>query len=101
MLDQIFNDLRNIKSVANPPKNPSGEQPDDEAKSKKEKDNQLKEKEGYEVFVPNQNVDPTTIRQDVKLSDEELNFAEYEEARVQDKRSFVQYYWSLLKLKQL
>lgn len=30
-----------------------------------------------------------------------MNFAEYEEAKEQDKRSFVQYYWSLLKLKQL
>ena len=46
-------------------------------------------------------IDPSTVKQDVRLSDEELNFAEYEEAKEQDKRSFVQYYWSLLKLKQL
>jgi hypothetical protein len=101
MLDTIFANLRDHKSVSNPPKKPSEEQPEDEIKSKKQQDNDLKEKEGYPVFVQNNEVDPKTIKIDVKFSDEELNFAEYEEAKVQDKRGFIQYYWSLLKLKQL
>ena len=101
MLDQIFERLSNNKSISNPPKKPSEEQPDDEVKSKKQQDNELKEKEGYPVFVKKNDIDPSTVKQDVRLSDEELNFAEYEEAKEQDKRSFVQYYWSLLKFKQL
>ena len=103
MLDKIFRDLSNTnsKSIANPPKNPSEEKPDDEVKSKKEKDNELKEKEGYPVFVPNKEIDPNTIQKDITLSDEELNFAEFEDAKAQDKRTFIQYYWSLLKMKQL
>ena len=101
MLDTMFEDLGQFKSSANPPKNGSGEQ-EDETKSKKEQDNELKNKEGYEVFMqPKKEVDPSTVRKDVTLTEEELNFAEFEEAKAQDHRTFVQYYWSLLKMKQI
>jgi hypothetical protein len=62
MLDTIFANLRDHKSVSNPPKKPSEEQPEDEIKSKKQQDNDLKEKEGYPVFVPNKEVDPNTVQ---------------------------------------
>ena len=101
MLDDIFAGLRNIKSVSNPPKKPGEEEPPDETKSKKEQHDEIKEKEGYPVFVENKDIDPSTIRKDVTLKDEELNFAEFNDAKEHDKRSFVQYYWSLLKMKQL
>ena len=103
MLDLMFESLGKFKSVANPPlpKNGSGEQ-EDEPKSQKQENNEIKEKEGYPVFVPpSKEVDPSTVRKDVTLTEEELNFAEFEEAKAQDHRTFAQYYWSLLKMKQL
>ena len=35
------------------------------------------------------------------LNDQELNSLNYEHAKLLDKRTYIQYYWSLLKKKQL
>ena len=44
---------------------------------------------------------PRHLKKDLTLTDMQLNFAPYETAVEKDKRSFLKYYWSLLKMKQL
>ena len=44
---------------------------------------------------------PTNVQKDVVLKDSQLNFAPFKAAFNGDKRSFIQYYWSLLKMKQI
>ena len=99
-LDSIFENLYTCKKVANPPK---PEKPSDsqEVDNDKEEKNQEKMKQGYEVMVPPDNIDPQNMKIDLELNEEELNSAEYSVACENDKRSFWRYYWSLLKLKQL
>ena len=50
----------------------------------------------YEDFVPTKN-----IQKDFVLNEEDLNSADYATAKEKDTRSYLRYYWSLLKMKQL
>ena len=44
---------------------------------------------------------PKNIKKDLVLKEDQLNFAPYQTALDKDKRTFIKYYWSLLKMKQL
>ena len=44
---------------------------------------------------------PVNVQKDLVLEDDQLNFAGYDIAFKKDRRTFIQYYWSLLKMKQL
>ena len=44
---------------------------------------------------------PSNVLKDIVMTDDDLNSASYEVAQKQDTRTFGQYYWSLLKMKQL
>ena len=75
--------------IANPPKG--------------DKVNEVKDKnpEILDYDIPLKKEEPTKVIKDIIYNDEELNSVNYKEALLNDKRSFIQYYWSLLKLKQL
>ena len=57
--------------------------------------NKLEEKKRENINIQRNNINR------VKYIDEELNRMEYEEALIQDKRQYCQYYWSLLKKKHM
>ena len=77
------------------------------------------EKDNYDDFINKDNTIPANppkpkgnepdnvapkvknVQKDVVYNDEELNSVDYNTAVDKDRRSFIQYYWSLLKLKQL
>ncbi len=44
---------------------------------------------------------PSNLEKDIVLNEYELNSADFETAKNKDKRSFLQYYWSLIKSKQI
>ena len=46
-------------------------------------------------------LNPNSIQKDLVLSDDQLNFSPYTYAIKKDNRTYMQYYWSLLKMKQL
>ena len=83
ILDEILTNLgNNSNSVpANPPK------PID------------KDKLDYDILVKNKK--PSEVIKDIQYNEEDLNFADYNTALEKDKRSFIRYYWSLIKMKQL
>ena len=81
-LNLIFRSLSNFSAPSNPPKPPKTE-----AQSKQK----LKRKK----------IDPKNIEKDLVLNDMELNGADYSIAIQKDNRKYGQYYWSLLKNKQL
>ena len=56
-------------------------------------------KSGEPINAPN--VDPNTVQKDIVFKDEDCNSLEYEEAKIMDPRTFIRYYWSLIKMKQL
>ena len=58
-----------------------------------------KEKEGYDILMKRQNAQNVT--EDYVIGDDQLNSADYSIAVEKDKRSFIRYYWSLLKMKQI
>ena len=62
---------------------------------------EIKEKEGYDDFVSKPERNPSNIQKDFEVTEEDLNLADFEEAKKFDKRAFIKYYWSLLKMKQL
>ena len=53
-----------------------------------------------EVFTKTK-VNPNSIQKDLILTDDQLNFSPYNYAMKKDYRNYIQYYWSLLKMKQL
>ena len=81
-LNLIFKSLSSFSAPSNPPKPPKTE-----AQSKQK----LKRKK----------IDPKNIEKDLVLNDMELNGADYSIAIQKDNRKYGQYYWSLLKNKQL
>ena len=83
-IDFIFNNLINNNIPANPPKQ-GVEVPDNNAKSSSEPSKSQK----FEG------------QPDLKMTEEDLNSANYEIAKKNDKRGYFRIYWSLLKLKQL
>ena len=112
-IDTIFGKLSKIP--ANPPK-PG--KPEDKKKEHKEhhhhkKDVKVKQennvkgkidinnaKSTKDVFKPKP-TNPKNVQKDVVLKDSQLNFAPFKKAFNDDKRTFIQYYWSLLKMKQI
>ena len=65
------------------------------------KPEEIKEKDTHDEFFSKPEVNPANIQKDFEVKEEDLNLADYEEAKKNDKRSFIKYYWSLLKMKQL
>ena len=55
----------------------------------------------YEDFINKKKKKPENVQKDIILEDEELNSASFEIAVKQDMRTYIQYYWSLIKMKQL
>ena len=117
-MDSLFNQLARIPNrIANPPK-PVGTQDDKKtdkknsgAKDKKQKipDNSIKVRETVNLATSKRNVNNNdekikpirNVQKDLFLTEDQLNFAEYNIAFKQDHRAFIKYYWSLLKMKQL
>ena len=98
-LDKEFDKLEKIKG-----KNKKTESVPEKANPPKGNKNEDKEvqqaKNNYDILIqPSSNT--TNVVKDIVYRDDELNSAEYKEAVAQDKRTFIQYYWSLLKMKQL
>ena len=88
---EMNNEFEKIKKI----KSKNAENPEKSENQKKKED---KEKEGYPIFLkPKGNKEEIVIR----YNNEEMNSADFEVASGKDKRTFIQYYWSLLKLKQL
>ena len=79
-VDQLYGRLSGSSNPANPPKPPTSATSKENAK-------------------PSQN--PSNLEKDFVLNDYELNAADYDTAKNKDKRSFLQYYWSLIKSKQI
>ena len=114
-IDTIFSKLSSISShPSNPPKpgkpedkkkEPKGQHHKSEAKVKQEKS--VKGKVDYgnakstKEVINKPHKNPTNVQKDLLLKDSQLNFAPYNYAIKNDKRSFAQYYWSLLKMKQI
>jgi hypothetical protein len=62
----------------------------------------IKERErDYDDFVNKNKKNTKNVQKDIVLEDEELNSACFTIAIKQDNRTYIQYYWSLLKMKQL
>ena len=61
----------------------------------------IDEKLNYGELLKKKKKNPTNIQKDIVLEDEELNSASFDIALKQDIRTYIQYYWSLLKMKQL
>jgi len=110
-MDDIFYELSSMPSnPANPP-NPKRTK-EDQKSDKKTKEKKHKDNKDKKVIVENKGKttkepfsrpkkNPTNIQREVVLKDDQLNFASYNIALKNDKRSFIRYYWSLLKMKQL
>ena len=90
--DIKINNDNNIK--ANPPKN-------DNANINATKDAKVPDTKSNEVIIKNREIDPDKIKKDYVYTDDDLNLAKYDIAFGKDKRSFLSYYWSLIKMKQL
>ena len=86
-MDTEFSKISNIKKL--------------NSENNKQANPQNKEKEGYDEFINNNQNKPQNIKADTIYNDEELNSVDYQTAINKDDRTFIQYYWSLLKLKQL
>ena len=115
-IDTIFTKLSSISGhPSNPPK-PG--KPDDKKKEHKEHHHhksevKVKQEKNVKGKIENNNPkstkevmnkplkNPTNIQKDVVLKDSQLNFASYNQAIKNDKRTFIKYYWSLLKMKQI
>ena len=114
MIDLYDNLIEN--KIANPPK-PVSTKEDKKSKGdkkdkheKKDEKHHKTDKKDTKVKVRNDNnvapskyplSKPKNIHQDLILKDDQLNFAPYQKALERDKRTFIRYYWSLLKMKQL
>ena len=77
-------------------------------KDNKDSNVKVKSTEGKKVRVENNGfaskyplTKPKNIQKDLVLKEDQLNFAPYQTALDKDKRTFIKYYWSLLKMKQL
>ena len=75
--------------------------PENNIKANPPKPVEIKEKEGYDDFVSKPEENPSNIQKDFEITEDDLNLADYDDAKAFDKRSFIKYYWSLLKMKQL
>ena len=117
-MDSLFNQLARIPTnVSNPPK-PVGTQDDKKTKNKKSEEkyknnkvpdnsvNKVKVRETINMATSKRKFGeekskPRNVQKDLHLTEDQLNFADFKVASKQDHRSFIKYYWSLLKMKQL
>ena len=72
----------------------------DSSSENQNKNNEKKEEEKEKEKEIKQNI-PVNNNKNIKYIDEELNRMNYENALINDKRNYMQYYWSLLKKKHL
>jgi hypothetical protein len=90
-MDNIFKSiLKPEKKGNNQPANPP----------KGEDTTQNTQKQTYDDFVKKP-PSPINVLKDVEFTEEDLNMADYDDAKKYDKRSYMKYYWSLIKRKQL
>ena len=116
-MDALFSQLARIPRIANPPK-PVGTQDDKKAGNKnsgvKDKKQNVSDNAANKVKIRDSNfatskrkietsekVKPRNIQKDLFLTEDQLNFSDYSTAFKKDRRTFIKYYWSLLKMKQL
>jgi len=112
-IETNFSNLSKIP--ANPPK-PG--KPEDKKKEHKEHhhhktDVKVKQEKNVKGRIDNNNAkstkdvfkqpstNPKNVQKDFVLKDSQLNFAPFKRALKDDKRTFIQYYWSFLKMKQI
>ena len=104
-MDDIFSGLSKIPKnslPANPPKDGEITEENKNEENSEDKSGGKNEcKGGYDMFVKKPEINPANIQKDFVLSEEDLNMANYDDAKINDKRTFIIYYWSLLKMKQL
>ena len=112
LMDNTFDKLAKLPDSSIKSNPPKPTEVKDSSNSKKEKKENTKKKERK---VPQNNYDiigkttkrnlskekPKNVTVDLKLTEAQLNNVPYDKAIEKDKRSFIQYYWSLLKSKQL
>ena len=109
-MDLLFDELSQIpNSIANP--NPKGTKDDkkkDDPRNKnkgKNVSNEVREKENKgktsKRILKNEKIPVENLVKDLKLTEDELNNASFQIANDKDRRTFLRYYWSLLKVKQL
>ena len=95
-MDKIFKNLikpeqKRNNHPSNPPKNED---------TQNTQTTQNTQKKTYDDLVKKV-VNPINVLKDVVFTEEDLNMADYEDAKKHDKRSYMKYYWSLLKRKQI
>ncbi len=115
-IDKIFKNLSLISShPSNPPKpgKPDDKNREHKRHHKEDKNIKVKQEKSVKGKMENNNgkstkevinkrhKNPKNITKDIVLKDSQLNFTPYSMALKGDKRTFIQYYWSLLKLKQI
>ena len=112
-MNKLFDSLID-NNPANPPRPVSTKEDKKSSKSNKKDKHEKKEEKHHKtdtkVKIRNENngvpskyplTKPKNVHQDIVLKEDQLNFAPYQKALDKDKRSFIRYYWSLLKMKQL
>ena len=112
-MDSLFSQLARVPKIANPPK-PTGTQDDRKAAGRDKKPkvpdtsvNKVKVREPEGVSNSKRKIKESEMQKarnaqkDLLLTEDQLNFAEFSIASKKDRRSFIKYYWSLLKMKQL
>ena len=108
-MDKLFDSLID-NNPANPPKPVSTKENKKSSKSDKKDKHEDNHKKDPKVKIRNENNGPLSkypltklknVHEDLVLKDDQLNFAPYQKALSNDKRTFIKYYWSLLKMKQL
>ena len=108
-MDKLFDSLID-NNPANPPKPVSTKENKKSSKSDKKDKHEDNHKKDPKVKIRNENNGPLSkypltklknVHEDLVLKDDQLNFAPYQKALDNDKRTFIRYYWSLLKMKQL
>jgi hypothetical protein len=92
-MDKIFNNILKPEKKGN-------SQPANPPKDEDTQNAQNSQKGTYDDFVRKAS-NPIKVLKDVEFTEEDLNMADYEDAKKYDKRSYMKYYWSLIKRKQI
>ena len=79
--------------------NNSDSVPKEKSSPDKEPKPVVKQKLDYDILMGNKKT--TNVQKDIQYNEEDLNSANYKTAVEKDQRSFIRYYWSLIKMKQL
>ena len=97
-MDKIFKNLlkseqKGNNQPANPPK-------DDDTQITQNVQNTQKKTKTIDDLIKKP-PSPIIVLKDVVFTEDDLNMADYEDAKKYDKRSYMKYYWSLIKKKQI